>query len=110
MPCYDIDFAKINKNQQVVSKQWQIIVHGPLIQKAMKAKWISFWMNYSVGSHEGKATKRMICRSTELYEHVTFSSQQVLFEKTIFYTRNNFLAILRTGGLGFQSLLSDMFV
>ena len=54
--------------------------------------------------------KGWFCRSTELYEHATFSSQQVLFEKAIFYTRNNFLAILQTGVLGFQSLLSDMFV
>ena len=56
-----------------------------------------------------KPQKGWFCRSTELYEHISFSSQQVLSEKAIFHTRNNFLAILRTGGLGFQSLHSDMF-
>ena len=59
---------------------------------------------------KGKPQKGWYCRFAKLYEQIAFSSQQVLFEKAIFYTRNDFLAVFRTGGLGFQSLLSDMFV
>ena len=39
-----------------------------------------------------------------------FSNQLVLFDKAIFYKKNDILAILRTGGLGFQFLLRNMFV
>ena len=39
-----------------------------------------------------------------------FSNQLVLFDKAIFYTKNDLLAILRTGGLDFQFLLRNMFV
>ena len=56
-----------------------------------------------------KPQKGRFCSSTELYEYLRFSKQPVSFEKAIFNTRNDLLAISRTGGLDFLSWLSNMF-